>query len=80
VHERLVSSTGRAEADEASPLVKIETKLAFLEDFLTSLQNESLKRNAEIDRLASEQKAMKALLLQIAKNMEELPNQKPPHY
>jgi SlyX protein len=68
---------------ESSPderLDKIETKLAFLEDFVTSLQNESLIRNAEIDRIASEQKAMKTLLLQISKNEEELPHQKPPHY
>ncbi len=58
----------------------IETKLTFLEDFLQRLQDEVVGRNTIIDKLAAEQKALKEKVLQLAANMEEIPNQKPPHY
>jgi SlyX protein len=61
-------------------LEKIETKLAFLEDFLIRLQNEVVGRNASLDRLAAESAAVKERLQAIAQSLEELPNQKPPHY
>jgi SlyX protein len=61
-------------------LEKIETKLAFLEDFLTRLQDEVVIRNVAIDKLAAEHAAMKARLAQISRDLEEVPNRKPPHY
>jgi SlyX protein len=61
-------------------LEKIETKLAFLEDFLIRLQEEVVNRNAALDRLAAENAAVKERLRDIAQSLEELPNQKPPHY
>jgi SlyX protein len=61
-------------------LEKIETKLAFLEDFLIRLQDEVVGRNALLDRLAAENAAMKERLQAISQILEELPNQKPPHY
>jgi SlyX protein len=63
-----------------SRLEKIETKLAFLEDFLARLQDEVVARNAVIDTLRAEHGAMKARVLQISRDLEEVPNQKPPHY
>jgi SlyX protein len=63
-----------------SRLEKIETKLAFLEDFLTRLQNEVVARNVIVDSLKAEHSAMKEKLLQISRDLEEIPNQKPPHY
>jgi SlyX protein len=59
---------------------KIETKLAFLEDFLIRLQDETVARNAALDKLTAEHEAMKARLLQISGDSEEIPNRKPPHY
>jgi SlyX protein len=61
-------------------LEKIETKLAFLEDFLIRLQDEVVDRNAALDRLAAENAVMKERLQVIVQSLEELPNQKPPHY
>jgi SlyX protein len=61
-------------------LEKIETKLAFLEDFLTRLQNEVVRRNTAMDKLTAEHSAMKARVLQISQDLEEIPNRKPPHY
>jgi SlyX protein len=58
----------------------IETKLAYLEDFLGRLQEQVLERNGVSDRLVSEQAAVKEKLLQVAAELEEIPNRKPPHY
>jgi SlyX protein len=59
---------------------KIEIKLAFLEDFLNRLQEETLERNALLDKLSAEHGAMKERLLRLSQGSEEIPNQKPPHY
>jgi SlyX protein len=61
-------------------LEKIETKLAFLEDFLIRFQDEALGRNVVLDRLAADNAAVKERLLAIVQSLEEPPNQKPPHY
>ena len=61
-------------------LEKIETKLAFLEDFLTRMQDETIARNAAMEKLSAEHSAIKALLLQISGELEEIPNRRPPHY
>ncbi|MFP3040884.1 SlyX family protein [Treponema primitia] len=66
--------------DLAPRLEKIETRLAYLEDFLTRLQDEVVGRNATLDRLITENTAMKERLLLISRNLEEMPNQRPPHY
>ncbi len=66
--------------DLAPRLEKIETRLAYLEDFLTRLQEEVVGRNAALDRLMTENTAIKERLQLISRNLEEMPNQKPPHY
>jgi SlyX protein len=58
----------------------LETKLAYLEDFIVRLQNEVMDRNAAADKLSAEHEAVKEKLLQVASELEELPNRKPPHY
>ena len=58
----------------------IETKLAFIEDFLTRLQDEMVERNSASDRLIAEHAAVKDKLFQIAAELEDIPNRKPPHY
>jgi SlyX protein len=58
----------------------IETKLAFLEDFLNRLQDEVVVRNSALDRVIAENKAIKEKLAFLAQNQEEIPSQKPPHY
>jgi SlyX protein len=59
---------------------KIEIKLAFLEDFLTRLQEEVLERNLQFDKLRAEHGAMKDRLLLLSRETEETPGKKPPHY
>ncbi|MFA6505143.1 MAG: SlyX family protein [Treponemataceae bacterium] len=58
----------------------IEIKLAYIEDFLNRLHDQILQRNASTDRLTTEHAAMKEKLAQLASEMEEIPNKKPPHY
>lgn len=65
-------------ADER--FTRIETKLAFLEDFLQRLQKELLERNKQSDRLEAEQKAVREKLIQLTNELEVIPNRKPPHY
>jgi len=57
---------------------RLETKLAFLEDFVERLQAEVVERNGITDRLALEQGALKEKLLQLSQEMEEIPNRRPP--
>ena len=59
---------------------RIETKLAFIEDFLQRLQEEILERNRQSDKLEAEQKAVRDKLLQLTAELEDIPNRKPPHY
>jgi SlyX protein len=61
-------------------LEKIETKLAFFEDFLIRLQDETLAQNAVLEKLGAEHSLIKARLLQISDELEEIPNRRPPHY
>ena len=58
----------------------IETKLAFLEDFLQRLQDEVVGRNNFVDKLSAEYKALKEKVLQLSADIEDIPSQKPPHY
>jgi len=58
----------------------LETKLAYMEDFVLRLQAEMVERNTFTDRLAGEHTAVKEKMLQIAAELEEVPNRRPPHY
>jgi SlyX protein len=58
----------------------LETKLAYLEDFVERLQSEVVSRNAATERLMAEHAAVKEKMLQIAAELEEVPNRRPPHY
>ncbi|AEF83861.1 conserved domain protein [Treponema primitia ZAS-2] len=66
--------------DLSDRLDKIETKLAYLEDFLNRLQEELVGRNADMDKLITENSAIKERIRFISRHIEEIPNQRPPHY
>ncbi|MDR2398722.1 MAG: SlyX family protein [Spirochaetaceae bacterium] len=61
-------------------LESIETKLAYLEDFVSPLQDAAVEQGREVERILGEHQAMKGRLRQIAQELETLPPQKPPHY
>ncbi len=61
-------------------ILRIETKLAYLEDFLNKLQSIAVEHTESIDRLKSENRALKAKLGEIDDAMQDIPNARPPHY
>lgn len=61
-------------------ILRIETKLAYLEDFLNKLQSIAVEHTESIDRLKSENRALKAKLGEIDDAMQDIPNVRPPHY
>ncbi|MDR3193281.1 MAG: SlyX family protein [Treponema sp.] len=59
---------------------RIETRLAYLEDFLTRLQGEVVDRNVLVERISAEHGVLKARLARISRELEDMPEKKPPHY
>ncbi len=68
---------GELDLDER--IIRIETKLSFLEDFIIQLQEVSVEQGKEIDMLKKENRKIQAKIKEMTDN-EELLNQKPPHY
>lgn len=61
-------------------LIVVESKLAYLEDFVGKLQSILLEHTEAIDRLKAENKALKGKLTEIDDLVQEIPNRRPPHY
>ena len=60
--------------------ITLETKFAYLEDFVSDLQGAVVSQGKEIDRLKVENKFMAEKISELMENAEEIPNRKPPHY
>lgn len=60
-------------------LVKIETRIAFLEDFLMKIQEVSVQQGKELDALKAENRKIQSKIQEMLEN-EELLDQRPPHY
>lgn len=61
-------------------LVAVESKLAYLEDFVSKLQAILIEHTESIDRLKAENRALKGKLTEIDDLVQEIPNKRPPHY
>jgi SlyX protein len=61
-------------------IVRIETKLAYIEDFMNKLQTIVVEHTEAIDRLKNENKALRAKLGELADTVQDIPNVRPPHY
>ncbi len=61
-------------------LDRVEIKLAYLEDFLDRLQLAVLEQGRQMDKLNQEHRVLKDKILFLTKELEEIPNRKPPHY
>ncbi len=68
------------EMDVRARMDRIETKLAYVEDFLDRLQDQVVERGALTDRLAAEQAAIKERIIALSREMEDIPDRRPPHY
>jgi len=59
----------------------LETKLAFLEDFLNKLQDIAVEQGNTIDILKKENKLIKTKITELLEEQEgDIPNRRPPHY
>lgn len=60
--------------------IALETKIAYLEEFTSELQNVVVEHTKTIDRLTTANRLMSEKITEIIENSEEIPNRKPPHY
>lgn len=61
-------------------ITQIETKLAYMEDFMNKLQGLAVEHSGEIDRLKLENRAFREKIIELSDAMQDLPNRRPPHY
>ena len=61
-------------------IVVLETKLAYLEDFVNQLQGVSVDHTKSIDGIRAQCKAMSEKIRELSDAAEEIPNRAPPHY
>lgn len=67
-------------ADTSDQFTGIETKLAYLEDYINKLQAIAVEHTDAIDSLNMENRALRAKLGEVADAIQETPNLRPPHY
>lgn len=61
-------------------IVRIETKLAYVEDFMNKLQAIVVEHSEALERLKNENKALRAKLGELSDTVQDIPNVRPPHY
>lgn len=62
-------------------IIKLETKLAYMEDFLNQLQEVTVEHTNLIEKLEKENKILSQKVSDMAEQLEgDIPNRKPPHY
>lgn len=61
--------------------ITLETKLAYLEDFLSQIQNVTVEHTKELELLRKENKMLAQKVSDMAEQLEgDIPNRCPPHY
>ena len=69
------------EKETEERIVQLETKLAYLEDFLNQLQGVAVENSKTIEMLREENRLMAQKIRDISDHMEgDIPNRRPPHY
>ena len=69
------------EKETEERLTAIEMKLAYMEDFVSQIQNVAVEQTKTIDKLQKEIKMMSDRIREMSNAMEgDIPNRKPPHY
>ena len=69
------------EKETEDRLTAIEMKLAYMEDFVSQIQNVAVDQARTIDTLQKEIKMMSDRIREMSNQMEgDIPNRKPPHY
>jgi SlyX protein len=66
--------------DQEDRIIQIESKLSYLEDFMSKLQAIAVEHTELIDKLKNENRALRAKLGEIEDAVQDIPNVRPPHY
>lgn len=62
-------------------ITQVEIKLAYLENFMTQIQEVAVEQAKEIEKLKKENKMMISKIRELVElTGEEIPNRKPPHW
>ena len=65
--------------DTENRFIALETKIAFMDDFINKLQNEVVEQQKLIEILREENKILSSRIMDM-KEKNENTNRKPPHY
>lgn len=60
--------------------IDLETKFAYLEDYVQQLQGVVVEHTNTIDKLLTKNKLLEEKLTEVFESSGEIPNRKPPHY
>ncbi len=67
------------EKEVEEKIIALETKIAYMDDFIEKLQEEAVKQAKTIELLREETKILSGRYQELAENMD-IPNRRPPHY
>ncbi len=69
------------EHDAEERIIVLETKLAYMEDFINQLQAVTVEHTETIELLRKENRLLSQKVRDMAEQLEgDVPNRKPPHY
>lgn len=69
------------EHDAEERIIALETKLAYMEDFINQLQAVTVEHTETIELLRRENRLLSQKVKDMAEQLEgDIPNRKPPHY
>lgn len=67
------------EKETEKKFIMLETKIAYMDDFIQKLQEEAVEAAKQIAILREENKILSSRIRDLSENLE-IPNRKPPHY
>lgn len=67
------------EKEIENKFIELETKIAYMDDFINQLQSEVVIHSKTIEILREENKILSNRIKELSEN-EEIPNRRPPHY
>ena len=59
--------------------IALETKIAYMDDFIAQLQEEVVSHQKQIEILRTENQILSSRIKDLSEN-EEIPNRRPPHH
>lgn len=74
-----MDETPRTDEKTEERFIALETKIAYMDDFISKLQEETLENQKMIQILREENQILSSRLQDLSENIE-IPNRKPPHY